>query len=100
MLKNKKAQGLSLNTVIIAAIVLIVLVILVMVFTGRMGFFTRGLWNQTGGKVCAPPIGNPMLKEECPLHQRVLGKFSGLGDHQACCKTPESGGPVAGGETS
>ncbi len=34
---NKKAQGLSLNTIIIAALVLLVLVILAVIFTGRMG---------------------------------------------------------------
>ena len=34
---NKKARGLSLNTIIIAALVLLVLVILAVIFTGRMG---------------------------------------------------------------
>ena len=36
-MKNKKSQGLTLNTIIVAALVLIVLVILVLIFTGRMG---------------------------------------------------------------
>ena len=36
---NRKAQGMPLNIVIIAAICLIVLVILVMIFTGRIGIF-------------------------------------------------------------
>jgi len=40
MKSNKKAQGLSLNTIIIAAIVLIVLIVLWAIFTGRMGGFT------------------------------------------------------------
>ena len=39
----KKAQGLSLNIVIVAAIVLIVLIVLWAIFTGRMGGFVRGL---------------------------------------------------------
>jgi len=34
---DKKAQGLSLNTIIIAIVVLIVLVVLIMVFTGYFG---------------------------------------------------------------
>ena len=46
-MKNKRGQGLSLNTIIIAAIALIVLVVLVMIFTGRMGGFTRGLGKAT-----------------------------------------------------
>lgn len=36
---NKKAQGLSLTTIIVAAIALIVMVVLVMIFTGRIGVF-------------------------------------------------------------
>ena len=36
-LSSKKAQGMSLNTVIIAIIVLVVLVVLVMIFTGYFG---------------------------------------------------------------
>ena len=36
----KKAQGLSLNVIIIAAIVLIVLIVLWAIFTGRIGSFT------------------------------------------------------------
>lgn len=39
----KKSQGLTLNTIIIAALVLIVLVILVLIFTGRIGNFRKGV---------------------------------------------------------
>ena len=39
----RKGQGLSLNTIIVAAIVLIVLVVLWAIFTGRMGVFTKGV---------------------------------------------------------
>ncbi len=37
----KKAQGISMNVIIIAAIALIVLVILSMIFIGRMGSFGK-----------------------------------------------------------
>ncbi len=40
-MKDKKAQGLSLTTIIVAAIALIVLVVLVMIFTGRIGIFNE-----------------------------------------------------------
>ena len=40
---NKKAQGLPINVIIIAAIALIVLVVLVAVFTGRFGIFSKSL---------------------------------------------------------
>lgn len=40
---RKKGQGLSLTTIIVAAIALIVLVVLVMIFTGRIGIFKAGV---------------------------------------------------------
>jgi len=40
---NKKAQGLSMNTIIIAVLVLVVLVILILIFSGKMGGFRRGI---------------------------------------------------------
>ena len=38
---KKKAQGLSLNVIIIAAIGLLVLVVLAIIFTGRTGIFVK-----------------------------------------------------------
>ena len=38
----KKAQSISINTIIIAAIALAVLVVLFMVFTGKIGNFVKG----------------------------------------------------------
>ena len=40
---SKKGQGLSLNVIIVAALALIVLVVLIMVFTGRIAIFEKGL---------------------------------------------------------
>ena len=37
---NKKAQGISINIVIVAAVALLVLVILSVIFMGRMGTFS------------------------------------------------------------
>lgn len=53
----KKAQGLSLNTIIIAALVIMVLVILALVFTGQMGSFG------TSTKSCISKGGN--CKQTC-----------------------------------
>lgn len=40
---NKKGQGISINTIIIAAIALAVLVVLFAIFTGRLGSFSKGV---------------------------------------------------------
>ena len=44
---NKKAQGLSINVIIIVAIALIVLVVLIAIFTGRLGGFVGGIESTT-----------------------------------------------------
>ena len=52
---DKKAQGLSINVIIIVAISLIVLVVLVAVFTGNLGAFSKTVGSTTGDatKTCA-----------------------------------------------
>jgi len=69
----KKGQGLSLNTIIIAAIVLIVLVVLWAIFTGRMGGFTAGL------KECRGYEGNP--DKGCPTG---TANYPGT-NYELCC---------------
>lgn len=50
---RKKAQGLSLNVIIIAAIALLVLVILAVIFMGRLGVFRKGSGDcETMGGFC------------------------------------------------
>jgi len=41
----KKGQGLSLTTIVIAALALLILVVLTVIFAGRMGLFSKGLGN-------------------------------------------------------
>lgn len=52
---NKKGQGLSITTVIVAVIAIVVLVVLIAVFTGRIAIFQTGLG---GVGTC---IGQPTL---------------------------------------
>ena len=40
---SKKGQSISINTIIVAAIGLAVLVVLFLIFTGRLGNFTKGV---------------------------------------------------------
>ena len=69
---SKKAQGLSLNTIIIAIIVIIVLVVIVMIFTGYFGrIFTPSVKSCTAqGGECAEQcgvgqLGNEVVSGEC-----------------------------------
>jgi len=52
---KKKAQGMSLNVIIIAALGLLVLVVLAIIFTGRTGVFVKesDKCNVQGGRCIA-----------------------------------------------
>lgn len=55
---SKKAQGISMNVIVIAAIALLVLVVLSVVFMGRMGVFNKGAAEcRNNGGVCADECG-------------------------------------------
>ncbi|MBU90735.1 hypothetical protein CMO94_04285 [Candidatus Woesearchaeota archaeon] len=43
MLKNKKSQGLSITTIILAVIGLMILVVIIALLTGRLGGFSKGV---------------------------------------------------------
>lgn len=52
-LNSKRAQGLSLNVIIVAAIALIVLVVLIMIFTGRLGIFQEQIGGEAKSELSA-----------------------------------------------
>lgn len=46
---NKTGEGLALNVIVIAAMVLIVLVVLIAIFSSRIGFYGKSLDSCPGG---------------------------------------------------
>lgn len=78
----KKAQGISLNVIIIAILALLVLVVLAMIFTGRIGIFTKET------KSCAT-LGNNAVcvgdAGECGgQDQKVMGGYT-CPEEGVCC---------------
>lgn len=61
---NKKAQGLSLNVIIIAVIVLVVLVVLVVVFSGKMNKSNKEI-DKTSKDFSASNCEIPGTGREC-----------------------------------
>ena len=62
---NKKAQGLPLSTIILAALGLVVLVLLFALLTGRLAIFGRGL-AECPGSCLTPYVGDtPDLSTTC-----------------------------------
>jgi hypothetical protein len=70
----KKGQGLPLNTIIIAAIVLIVLVVLWAIFTGRMGTFSTGVKNVENCKDACTALG----RTEDQISGESIGPVGGV----------------------
>ena len=74
-MKSKKAQGLPMNTIVIAALVLVVLVVLIMIFTGSMGNFTG-----QSQKICADYGGVCSANMQCEEGYLPIGKTSDCKD--------------------
>ncbi|MBD3163799.1 hypothetical protein GF323_01240 [Candidatus Woesearchaeota archaeon] len=84
-MKSKQAQGISINTIIIAAVALIVLVILIAVFTGRMGIWGQQLDDAGEGTGCEP---TGTWKVECGAgEEEIFGNFKDSKDNPGmhCC---------------
>jgi len=68
-MRNRKSQGLSLNVIIVAAIVLVVLIVLWSIFTGKIGGFSKELQECRGQclseDVCKYPKGVKDPQAEC-----------------------------------
>ena len=74
----KKAQGMSMNVIIIAAIGLLVLVILSVIFIGRMGSFS----SETGG--CTSK-GGTCYPGGCPAGTTPFGSATCPEQGESCC---------------
>ena len=83
---NKKAQGMSINVIIVAAIALLVLVILSVIFIGKIGIFSETVGDcESKGGSCV------LASESCP--SEFPQKYSpwscpqsGEDDQQCCIK--------------
>jgi hypothetical protein len=93
---TKKSQGLSITTIIVAAIALVVLVVLVAIFTGRIGGFSAGI-DAAQNKYCdtipntetgkASSAGGTVVStpKECAKDKVQIYGVKGLGIGQICC---------------
>jgi len=89
---DKKAQGLSINVIIIVAIALIVLVVLVAIFTGRLGGFVKGVDETATCQASCTAFG--MTKGEAdsaalcaPPNRYASGTYRDVATGKVCCCT-------------
>ena len=86
----KKAQGISINTIIIAALGLAVLVVLFLIFTGRIGIFAGGVDKaqtctsicQAGGKSFQSAAN---IDKQCQTGQSYASGTYSDGPNGCCC---------------
>ena len=84
---NKKAQGLSMTTIVVAALALLVLVVLALVFTGRMGEFSAGVKDAaTCNQACAAAgLGGSDASATCDADDK--NRLPGFKDDCCCTDT-------------
>jgi len=84
----KKAQGLSIQTIVLAVLALFVLVVIILVFTGIISvpaeFFQQQLTCESRGGQC------PLTKEDCRASGGVFntlacGSGEKYSENQGCC---------------
>ena len=88
---QKKAQGISINTIIIAAIGLAVLVVLFLIFTGRLGIFNKGIdETATCQNACTglgKTSGASQDKSSCEVNQGTYVAGTYKDATEGCCCT-------------
>jgi len=89
MIKNKKAQGLSMSTIIIALLALLVLVVVGMIFSGSLGDWAAKIRGIFTGKVCEGSDGlngRISLPNECEDDEtQYMGFVNKLPEGKVCC---------------
>ena len=90
--RHKKSQGISINTIIIAAIALAVLVVLFVIFTGRFKIFSEGVSKTSScenacislnmEKVKSPDGASCATSKE---HSYLPGKYGDVPENEICC---------------
>ena len=81
---NKKAQGLSMTTIVVAALALLVMVVLALVFTGRMGDFSTGVKSVGTCDQACIAAGFGISGGEC--EDDGSNNMAGYGKDECCCQ--------------
>ena len=87
-----RAQGISLTTIIIAAIALIVLIVLIAIFSGKIQLFGKDYDASTSeakSKICWSQPGHcGKDRGDCASDEYIseVGKWIDCGSDEGCCK--------------
>ena len=89
MLKNRKAQGMSIKIIIVAIIALIVLIAVGVMFSGKFGDFRGGLKSVGDpSKTCESQEGGQPQKNDCGAKEiSILFRDAGAKGMKCCVLT-------------
>lgn len=89
MFNNRKAQGLSVHTIIVAIIGLIILVAIVLMISGKLTGFDEGVKKISGDitKTCSEVGGSKQPKTDCDAIDGATSLLSSdtIGSSDVCC---------------
>lgn len=80
-----RAQGLSLNTIVLAALAIIVLIILSVMITQRANLFGTSMRNVSEQR-CSDVGVVKQIGERCDV---IYGSFTEISANEICCKERE-----------
>ena len=80
---KKNAQGLSMTTIVVAALALLVLVVLALIFTGRMGDFSTGIKGASDCNQACTAAGFNGSDIQCNIDDS--NRLPGF-EEDCCCK--------------
>jgi hypothetical protein len=86
-MKNKKAQSMPMNAIVIAAIVLVVMVVLILIFTGGIGTWRQdkeATQSEAMARAeCLGKMGTVVPTNDCDTDNVI--PIEGLGTGLVCC---------------
>jgi len=90
-MSKKRAQGLSITTVVVVVIALIVIVVVVTILTGKLGFFSSGVEGISSCENTCERLGAlgflDESESECKrfTNYKIIKKVSGISEGNVCC---------------
>lgn len=84
-----RGQGLSITTIIIAALGLLVLIVLIAIFTGKVQMFGKGIGETTEAKPCPGDI-KPIAECSKPIYDRFSDEQLRDNPNLICCEKASS----------
>lgn len=91
-MNNSKAQGLPLNTIVVALLVVVVLVVVILAFTTNIGETNKTFeeMSRSCSVACSSFEGDGVILSEAQTRTCAMSTYN-IGDEECCCELSEEG---------